>query len=218
MRHIRKGKEPLALTRYRAAPGARYDGDSGFPVVKEAIREGLVHEQHALCCYCMQRIKPSDPHMRIEHRVPQSDPRGRDLDLDWRNLLGACPGGEDSQDTHCDVAKGGTPITLDPTESAHAATLSFRAGRIQSSNRVFQVEIDDVLKLNCAQLVERREHALDAYIRERTAGRMTGLRREVFERWLRQIEDVPTGHPLPPFSELLVSWLRKEIRRRSSKL
>lgn len=213
MRHIPKGVEPSALTTYRERADARYDGDSGFPPVKDAIREALVREQRGLCCYCEQRIAPSEGRMRVEHRTPQSMDRGRDLD--WRNLLGACCGGEGSAEVHCDVAKGDREVDLDPTQEAHTATLSFTAGRLCSTRAAFQRDVDDVLRLNCDTLVDRRQRALDAYVRARTAGYAGSIRRETFERWLADIDQPARGGALPPFASFLRAWLSREIRRRS---
>ncbi len=212
MRHVRKRGAPPELTTYRAQPGARYDGDSGFPPVKKAIREALVAEQHGLCCYCNQRIHPAEQGMRIEHRVPQSVDPARDLD--WRNLLGACCGNEGPGETHCDVAKGDQQITLDPAQESHVATTTFTSeARLTSTREGFRRDIDDVLRLNCELLVERRQRALDAYIEARTA-RYTGtMKRETFARWLDELDAVPEGHALPPFASYLRWWLARKVRR-----
>ena len=211
MRHVRKRQEPNELTTYRAQPGSRYDGDSGFPPVKQAIREALVREHNGLCCYCNQRVRPTDGGMRIEHRVPQSVDATRDLD--WRNLLAACPGNEGGDPTHCDVARGNAEMALDPTQEAHVATMTFAPdGRLCSARPDLQREISDVLRLNCDMLIDRRQRALDAYIRERFAGRVGGITRETLERWLAEIDEVPEGRPLPPF----VSFLRSAARAQGS--
>lgn len=214
MRHVRKRAEPPELTTYRAQPGARYDGDSGFPPVKAAIRAALIREQNGLCCYCNQRVRATDDGMRIEHRAPQSVAPTRDLD--WRNLLGACCGNEGPRETHCDVAKGNQEIAIDPTEGSHVATVTFTAGgRLASTREEFQRDIEGVLRLNCDLLVDLRQRALDAYIRERTAAYAGPMKRETFERWLAEIDEVPEGRPLPPFASFLRWWLAREARRRS---
>ena len=53
MRTIRKGPEPKSLLEYRKAADAHYDGYQA----KQDVREQLVAEQRALCCYCQSRIR-----------------------------------------------------------------------------------------------------------------------------------------------------------------
>jgi hypothetical protein len=55
-----EGPEPAALRNYRAVPGVTYDGKD-FTPIKDDIRDALVRDQLALCCYCMRRIS-SDAH------------------------------------------------------------------------------------------------------------------------------------------------------------
>ena len=212
MRHVRKGAEPPALTEYRAQPGARYDGDSGFPPVKNAVRVALEREQRGLCCYCEQHVQATERGMRVEHRVPQSVDEKRTLD--WRNLLGACRGGERSREVHCDVAKGDQEIQIDPTQEAHVATTSFGAdGRLRSSREAFQRDIDAVLRLNGDSLVDRRQRALGAYIRARTSGYGGAIGRGTVERWLTELDGVPEGRALPPFVSFLRWWLERKAHR-----
>jgi hypothetical protein len=64
MRAIAKRAEPAELVRYRAVPGAVYDGGD-FTLVKDAIRRALLAEQGHLCAYCMQRISAET--MKVEH-------------------------------------------------------------------------------------------------------------------------------------------------------
>lgn len=208
MRHIRKRREPPALASYRSSPGARYDGDSGFPPVKEAIRKALVAEQRGLCGFCEMRVTASPRGMRIAHRTPQSvDPT---RDLDWRNLLAACLGNEGNTPTHCDVAQHNTPLQLDPTQATHCATLRFEHARLVSSNPAFSHEIDQVLALNSGLLRDRRNAALDTYLKAWFAGRGS-VDRAVLER-MKSALDAPGE--LPAFVSYLQSWLSRHIRSR----
>ena len=212
MRHVRKGAEPSTLTKYRAQPGAHYDSDSGFPPVKDAVRMALERELRGLCCYCEQRVQATERGMRVEHRVPQSVDETRTLG--WRNLLGACRGREGSREVHCDVAKGDQEIEIDPTQEAHVATTAFGAdGRLQSSREAFQRDIDATLRLNGESLIDRRQRALDAYIRARTSGYSGTIGRETVERWLTELDGAPEGRALPPFVSFLRWWLDRKAHR-----
>lgn len=88
MRAIHKGNEPPLLRAYRAVPGALYDG-ADFTPIKDQIRDALLRDQHALCCYCLRRIssearphrsKPDAPRvisMKVGSLPHLSHPRGR---------------------------------------------------------------------------------------------------------------------------------------------
>jgi uncharacterized protein (TIGR02646 family) len=212
VRHIAKAREPSELTEYRSRPGARYDGDSGFPVVKDAIRVRLVAEQRGLCCFCERAITAGPTAMRIAHRVPQSV--APDRDLDWRNLLGACTGNEGGGDPHCDVAQGDRAIQIDPTQAEHVATVGFtKDRRITSSRAEFQAELDDALRLNCERLLGDRGRALAEYIKQRGLAARGGIDRKTLERW-RDALDSPQLGNLPPFASLLRAWLNRQLQAR----
>lgn len=173
MRLIQKGTEPALLRAYRAVPGAAYDGKD-FAAVKNEIRDSLLRDQFHLCCYCLRRIskglrphtaKPDAPaivRMKVEHW--QSQHTHPHLQLTWPNLLGACLGGEGfprSAQT-CDTRKGESTITLNPLDSAHMETLFCTSdGRLASTNKAFQEDIDERLGLNHAILVGDRRAILD---------------------------------------------------------
>lgn len=198
----------MSLANYRSTPGAKYDGDSGFPPVKQAIRDRLVAEQRGLCCFCEIRIRADARSMRIAHRVPQSTDPSRDLD--WRNLLGACTGNEGNKPEHCDVAQHDTPLSLDPTQASHCATLRFERDRLVSSNETFAHEIDHVLDLNSSLLRGRRQDALDAYLKAWFGGR-GAVDRAVLERMKTALSK---PGELPAYVSYLQSWLNRHIRSR----
>ena len=88
MRTIQKGPAPATLTQHRQQPHANYDNYAD----KDHLRQALVAEQRGVCCYCQSRIRATPDGMKIEHwQCRASFP---DLQLEYRNLLGACPGGE----------------------------------------------------------------------------------------------------------------------------
>ena len=78
---------------------------------KDTLRKALVSEQRGLCCYCMGRIRSDS--MKVEHWRCQSRFCGEQLD--YRNLLGACQGGEGQPRSrqHCDTRKGDSDSSLE---------------------------------------------------------------------------------------------------------
>ena len=61
MRQIVKQQEPASLTAHRLTLHSGYDNYAQ----KQDLRDALVGEQGALCCYCMGRIRAGGESMKI---------------------------------------------------------------------------------------------------------------------------------------------------------
>lgn len=232
MIYIRKGAAPSELTTYRERPDpadpsrpSAYDG-AGFNEVKPRLREALVRDQRGICCYCTQRIAPTETEMKVEHYVPQRGENGDSTrDLDWTNLLGACcgqlpnPRGRGTGTVHCDSAKGERRITLNPLEKSHIDCLSYqRSGRLLSIQEQHQTEIDEVLNLNDEGLIERRRQVLDTLQQEfRTRYGAKNIHLEKLKKLLEHYNN-PPGEQLRPFVGFLRWWLERRIRRSDPRL
>ena len=89
--------------------------------------------------------------MKIEHwrsRVVHQEEQ-----LDYRNLLGACPGGEGQPHhlQHCDTRKGDRDLLWNPADPERRVEdrISYsNDGTIQSDDPMFDQELNDVLNLN----------------------------------------------------------------------
>lgn len=177
---ILKGAEPPSLREYRAVPGAVYDG-AKFTPVKNDVRDALLRDQSHLCCYCLRRIARSvtsagdEPavrvsptvEMKVEHWRPQSQYPA--LALDWRNLLGACPGnmGAAPSEQTCDTRKGDAEILLNPLDPSHMATLRCTSsGRLESTYPRMQSDLDERLGLNIKILQDGRRRVLERSLRQ----------------------------------------------------
>jgi uncharacterized protein (TIGR02646 family) len=158
MRKIIKQSEPISLTEHRSMPYADYDN---YPD-KDKLRESLLNEQGYICCYCMSRI--TKERIKIEHWKPQS--KYTRLQLDYKNLLGACKGNEGARlhKQHCDTKKGQTEITINPTEESQncESLIIYRStGEIYSPNDSINDDLDKTLNLNLDFLVTKRKNELD---------------------------------------------------------
>lgn len=215
MRLIAKGREPAELVTYRQQGGARYDGDASFVAVKQALREALVRDQGALCCYCEARVRDTADEMNIEHWEPQSWAPSRQLD--WKNLLAACKGnpGSGADSRHCDHQKGDEPITLDPQRERHVRTISFTAnGGIRSNDPALQDDIDRRLHLNLPRLRANRTAAVQALVsgfRRRYGGEFP---RDALRHELEQHTRPGANGPLPPYASAVAFWLRRRLGER----
>jgi uncharacterized protein (TIGR02646 family) len=172
MIRYRKGPCPPELEAFAATEGADWNGFAS----KDAVRVSLHRDQRALCAYCQQRIQ-TDPTTKIEHWIARNHPeRGRECELDWRNLLGVCSGVTQAE-RHCDTKRGDLTaieqiLWLCPVEgwgSDPGRHLRYLRSGVAVPNpdsppddRV-RIEHDiSALNLNAAFLVRNRKAALDA--------------------------------------------------------
>ena len=163
MKKIIKQSEPRSLVEHRSQSNANYDN---YPD-KDKLRESLLKEQGYICCYCMSRI--TSEQMKIEHWKSQT--KYVDLQLDYRNLLGACNGNEGArrQNQHCDTRKGDIEITINPIESDKNCEnlVKYRPdGKIYSDDASINHDLNKTLNLNLGFLQRNRKDALDVVIRK----------------------------------------------------
>lgn len=215
MRAIIKGREPTSLKEHRLTPHCDYDNYAH----KADLRRALVTEQQGLCCYCMGRIRADPQSMKIEHWQCQS--RFPDHQLVYRNLLGACGGGDGRpwQEQHCDTRKGDRDMLWNPAEPGHRIEERIRYeldGSIHSDDPIFDDQLDEVLNLNFKKLKNNRKSILDAVLHwwKAERARLQGpvprdrLRREVDRRRVRVGE-------LMPYCQVAIWWLQQRLSRTS---
>lgn len=186
MKFIEKKHEPETLARYRREMYASYDGFGE----KDELRQILAEEQGYLCCYCMGRIEPHPQRMKIEHHVPQSLDSSRALD--YRNLLGACKGGEGErlEMQHCDTRKADQTLHIDPTDRSCEQKIRYNlgSGEVYSNDVTVQHDLDSILNLNLPRLVRNRRNVLNdalAEMEQRHPGTWTvAFIEKERERWM----------------------------------
>jgi uncharacterized protein (TIGR02646 family) len=209
MKAIRKQQEPQSLVHHRANTHADYDNYQH----KDDLRQSLVAEQGAICCYCMQRIHATAEGMKIAHWRSQTRYPAEQLDYD--NLLGACLGGQGKPPNlqHCDTKQGDDDVARNPAMQAHniEAFIAYLAdGSIESSDPVFDGQLSKVLNLNLLMLKRNRKSVLDGF-KETLAGRGTLSKAELErerDEWL-----TPKDGRLKEYCQVVVYWLNKRIRR-----
>ncbi|MCY4520389.1 MAG: TIGR02646 family protein [Caldilineaceae bacterium] len=213
MKSIVKGSEPVSLLQHRQAQHSNFDNFED----KDLLREALVAEQRGLCCYCMGRIRPSSESMKIEHwRCQANYP---DEQLRYRNLLGACKGGEGQRDRHqhCDTRKGNRDLRLNPAESAHQVEAHIRYavdGSILGNDPEFDCQLNDVLNLNLPLLKQQRKSLLDGVLGWWKAERNRLKTSVPRDRLIRKRDKYMDGSgQLGPYSQVAVWWLNQRISR-----
>jgi len=209
MRGIFKQAEPLSLTQHRANNHADYDNYQH----KDELRECLVAEQGAICCYCLQRIHPAGDGMKIEHWHCQANYPAEQLD--YGNLLGACLGsqGKPPNLQHCDTKKGDSDLARNPATPAHniEAFIAFLSdGTIESSDPALNDQLTSVLNLNLPMLKRNRKAVLDGF-KDSLKGRGT-LSRAQLEREVAIWSSLTNGRQREYF-QVVLYWLLKRIAR-----
>ncbi|MBC2710992.1 MAG: TIGR02646 family protein [Desulfosarcina sp.] len=207
MRAITKGAEPRSLMEHRAGAHCDYDNYQD----KEELRQALVAEQRGLCCYCMGRIRRDRNGMKIEHWRCRS--ANGDQELVYRNLLGACLGGQGQAGSkqHCDTCKEDRDLKWNPSDPAHRIEdrLEYELdGTIRALDDEFNTQLNEVLNLNMAWLKNNRKGVLTAVLDWwRMCRRPVSPAR--IEREIQKRTDGATG--LPPYCQVAVWWLRMKL-------
>ena len=211
MRAITKNSEPASLIEYCQKPGCDYENYRD----KDGLRQALVTEQRGLCCYCMSRIRNSPTEMKIEHWKCQSG--HTDEQLNYRNLLGACPGGQGQPPNlqHCDTRKANRDLLFNPADPAHhiETRLSYEAnGSIRSDDEEFDQQLEKVLNLNLPMLRNNRRGVLDGILdwwkteKARLRGPVPRVR---FER--ERDRRVEGAGDLEPYCQVAIWWLEQRL-------
>jgi len=210
MRGIEKGPEPHSLVAHRQTEHCNYDNYAD----KATLRGALVAEQQSLCCYCMGRIHGTPDSMKIEHW--RSQRRYEAEQLSYRNLLGACLGGEGQPQhlQHCDTRKGDRDLQWNPADPAHHIETRVRydaEGVIGSDDAGFNTELSEVLNLNLPRLKSNRRSVLLAVLEwwKREKARLRGpVPRARFEH-------ERDGHLAycAPYCQVAVWWIDQRLAR-----
>lgn len=216
MRTITKGREPASLTRHRKMPHSNYDNYQE----KDDLRKALVTEQRGLCCYCMGRIRPERASMKIEHWKCQEDYSCKELE--YRNLLGACLGGngQSAEKQHCDTKKGKSDLTFNPANPDHHIETRIRYepdGSIHSDDTDFDGEINDVLNLNLPLLKNNRKRVFDEVLKWWRREKARRRNRIPSDRLIQERDKHIGGDgELTPYCQVAVWLLEQKLARRAA--
>jgi uncharacterized protein (TIGR02646 family) len=201
---IIKGAEPNSLKQHRAQEYSDYDNYAQ----KDELRTALVNEQRGLCCYCTGRIRAVSTAMKIEHWQCQATyPQQQ---LDYRNLLGACLGGDGNSqaEQHCDTKKASRALKWNPAVAAHAIESRLRYladGTVESNDDEFNKQINDVLGLNLSVLKNNRKAVLDTVLD------WWHSTENARQRVQQQIDRRTNAAEHQPFSPVAVWFLRQRL-------
>ena len=221
MRTIIKGREPASLTQHRLTqPSDGYKPNYDNYPYKKALWKVLVREQRGLCCYCMGEICSDQEKTKIEHWLCQS--RYSCKQLDYSNLLAACPGGEGQPPhlQHCDTKKGNDDLKWNPANPAHRIETRLRYevdGSIRSDDPTFDAQLCQVLNLNLAELKNRRKGVLDAvlewWLRKKVKIKGPVPRSRLVRERNRR---TPQTGEFQPYCQVSVWWLDQRLKKMTS--
>nr|WP_319397976.1 retron system putative HNH endonuclease [uncultured Carboxylicivirga sp.] len=220
MKHITKGSEPPTLTQFKRDGGTKYEGQG---LDKSEIQQQLLLEQKGLCAYCLCRIHAVEgglPQMGIEHiKCRKNHP---DLQLDYKNMLGVCKGGEGNpkQNAHCDKSKDVGDYhyeikKLNPLNTNIETLIKFLDnGKIISTHDDADVEADiRALNLNEYYTQINRESIITKLKEDYKRARLTKniahveeFKRKQLSKWERQVNK--QGY-LQPYNLVAIKYLHK---------
>jgi hypothetical protein len=163
----------------------------------------------------MQRIHNGPLTMKIEHWQSQSGYPAQQLT--FRNLLGACLGGDGQPPhlQHCDTRKGDLDLQWNPANPVHhiETRLSYEAdGSIRSNEPAFNADIENVLNLNLPMLKNNRKGVLDAVLSwwQHEKRRIRGaVPRATFEH--ERVRRANGAGELQPYCQVAVWWLDQRL-------
>lgn len=169
MKHIQKQSTPHEMVQWKKTPNEDWQptfqslrGTKTGVVVKQA----LIKEQGALCCYCECQISEDDSH--FEHFRPRDG--FAELELDYSNLLCSCireP--KRDSDLHCGHYKGNwfdEKMLISPLDSGCEHRFKYNShGKIEPADEMDQAAITTICKLglNCSDLLAKRKALIDVF-------------------------------------------------------
>jgi uncharacterized protein (TIGR02646 family) len=212
MRQIVKEREPRTLTEHRASPHADYENYAD----KAGLREALVREQGGLCCYCMQRIAPDGRQMKIEHWAAQET--HPELQLDYKNLLGACAGGQGlpPAQQHCDTRKGSQALTIhpaNPQRPCERLIVYAEDGTIEGTLPEVHRDLTEVLNLNLPWLREGRKNVVRAVVEGMSRRYSLEWKKITLEREIQRWRERDRAGDFREYCQIAVFWLEKRLAR-----
>jgi hypothetical protein len=153
--------------------------------------------------------------MKVDHW--KSRARYPAKQLDYRNLLGACRGGDGqpSHLHHCDTRKGDSDLQWNPADPVHHIETRVRYeldGSIHADDVVFDDQLNRVLNLNLPLLKNNRKGILDAVLDwwDREKARLGGpVPRERFVR--ERDKHLTRNGELVPHCHVAVWWLGERL-------
>ena len=163
MKYIEKNKTFAELEIYKLNEDASF---KKLPSqLKKNLKETLIYEQGAICCYCGKRIEYHDSN--IEHFLPKG--KYVEKELDYNNLLSSCLGGQIERQVmkrfplNCDAKKGQKEIKINPTDQYCEKCFDFdEDGNIYGKGSEANQAII-TLGLNNDVLKHQRKAAIEAF-------------------------------------------------------
>ena len=168
MKHITKQAEPQAFIDWKAT-GTKTFKDLHKTALKQELKEALIEEQGAICCYCESTILLDNSH--IEHFKPRETfPNDQ---LDYSNLLCSCQRQlSKGEDRHCGNSKENwydPNLLVSPLDTDCEKRFTYtKRGKIKAASKTDDAakETMNHLKLNIPKLNASRQKAIDPFLDE----------------------------------------------------
>ena len=221
MKRVIKGKEPPALTAWKAE---NHDSPQNLDYgnlpgkVLDKIKEQMLKEQGYLCGYTMRRLNTvSECH--LEHIEPQN---ASTRDLDYANMLACFPSdGGDTKHGYGAPIKGGVSVNSDnfvsPIHSQVEQRFKYaRNGGIATNSATDEAATNTIklLKLDNPKLIDLRKAAIEAAGLTRTSDKP--LSAMMARRMVQECLQKDANFHFPAFC-LVLSHVAEEYASREEK-
>lgn len=199
--------EPQSWIDYKNTPGVDY---APHPDLRNALRD----EQGHICAFCMRRIPLSkrDPNeaefSKIAHLLTRRNHPG--LKFDFDNMVLCCAGNINGE-AHCDKSQGSTDITLPLFYPQLQESISYGSytGEIKSSDKNWNTQLKDVLKLNNSLLKLNRLETLNG-IRQILEAKK--WKKAKIQEKLNEWSNFDSQQMLKPYCGIVIWYLEKKLR------
>jgi uncharacterized protein (TIGR02646 family) len=168
MKHITKQAELQAFIDWKAT-GAKTFNDLHQTALKQELKNALIEEQGAICCYCESRVANHNSH--VEHLKPQS--AFQNDQLDYLNLLCSCQKQlSKGEDRHCGNSKENwydSNLLVSPLDTNCEKRFAYtQRGKIKAASKTDDATKKTIghLKLNIPKLNASRQKAIDPFLDE----------------------------------------------------
>lgn len=215
MIYIEKRAEPHSLRAHRNTSGADFDS-----LDKMELRDFLLSEQGYICAYCMKRINDAKD-TKIEHYEARND----ENQLIYTNLLAVCTGNEklqnqsgrvDPKKFSCDTMKKSQVLHINPQNKGDMKTIYYDAlGKIYSTNREYQNDLDIVLNLNDPYgfLIDNRQAALKAVQNQLSKLKPGQDAKPLLQKMKNLCITKNNADELPEFVGIMLWYVERQIRK-----
>lgn len=213
MKRIIKRTEPVSLTEYkRLNSSASYENlAGGNESIRVDIRKSCLEEQNYLCAYCCDRISLENTQSHNEHIIPQNSPQGRNITLDYNNIVASC-----QSRNHCGHKKDNNFISVTPLMSNCERDIIYNINGTMTHRTPDAQSTISTLNLRFGALARKRREVIQTILFDRIPDfedetTIVLADDDYLEMIIEEISQTDENGKLEAFTPIVVSVLKKYL-------